>query len=84
MICKQCGFDKTIDRFFYHSAHKRYSYICKRCEIKNARLNRNRAEIRGQKNIEKIKDELNNDDSYMRDGINYLAEILTNILYNWN
>ena len=84
MICKQCGFDKPKDRFFYHSRYKRYSYICKRCEMKNTRIRNNRNEIRGQKNIEKIKDEINNDPSYMDNGVNYLAEVLTNILFDWS
>jgi hypothetical protein len=77
MICKQCGIAKPETRFFYHSRYKRYSYICKLCEIKNAAINRNRAEIRASKNIEVIKKEVGSE-KYMTNGIEYLADILTN------
>jgi hypothetical protein len=76
-ICIQCGIAKTKDRFFYDNRLKRYSYRCKRCDIRNSVINRKRYDIRKDKDIQEIKRTINNDKSYMDNGIAYLAEIIT-------
>lgn len=83
-ICIQCGLPKSKNRFFYHK-NKGWSYRCKRCEIKNKAIGRERSIIRSQKDIQQIKKEINNDPSYIENGILYLAEIITtNILKQRN
>lgn len=83
-VCYQCGIPKMKNRFFYDKCHG-WSIRCKRCDIKNAAINRKRHAIRKDKDVQEIKEAVNNDPTYMENGILWLAEMLTiNILRQRN
>lgn len=77
LTCQRCGFNKKQTRFFYNNHNKKYDNICKQCRIKQAASGRERQKIRDSKDIKKIKDEVDNDEKYMQNGIEFLAEIIT-------